>query len=45
MTRELTALTDLPPARYLTFADPRVGQWLMSDLFKTPAARPATLPP
>jgi AraC-like DNA-binding protein len=43
MTREFTALTDLPPARYLALADPRVGRWLVSDLFKTSAIRGAML--
>jgi AraC-like DNA-binding protein len=43
MTREFTALTDLPPARYLPLADSRVGRWLVSDLFKTASPRRATL--
>jgi AraC-like DNA-binding protein len=43
MTREFTALTGLPPARYLALADPRVGRWLVSDLFKTSGVRGAKL--
>jgi AraC-like DNA-binding protein len=35
MTREFVALTDLTPSSYLQQADPRVGTWLVSDLFKT----------
>jgi AraC-like DNA-binding protein len=35
MTREFVELTDLPPSDYLERADPRVGTWLVSDLFKT----------
>ncbi|HEY5947030.1 MAG TPA: DUF6597 domain-containing transcriptional factor [Kofleriaceae bacterium] len=35
MTREFVALTDLTPTAYLEQADPRVGRWLVSDLFKT----------
>lgn len=39
MTREFVDLTGLPPTAYLACADPRVGTWLVSDLFKTPAPR------
>jgi AraC-like DNA-binding protein len=35
MTREFTALTGLPPARYLAIAEPEVGVWMVSDPFKT----------
>lgn len=38
MTREFVELTDLPPSEYLALADPRVGSWLVSDLFKTARA-------
>jgi AraC-like DNA-binding protein len=43
MTRDFTALTGLPPAHYFAAADPQVGLWLVSDLFKTPASPGATL--
>jgi hypothetical protein len=38
MTREFVALTDLPPRDYVALADPRVGRWLVSDLFNTSGA-------
>jgi AraC-like DNA-binding protein len=43
MTREFAALTGLPPARYFAIADPGVGRWMVSDLFKTSAPPGAML--
>ncbi|HSN25909.1 MAG TPA: helix-turn-helix domain-containing protein [Kofleriaceae bacterium] len=43
MTRELRALTGLPPSAYLAEAEPGVGRWLVSEMFKTPGALRGTL--